>query len=508
MEDSVTDTAKTRILSSIEEKIINDNHQEGLLSPSILRRELKAGDDCDVRDGWFVTVDGGTGTLLEDLYSVKFETNLWSSELIIGPEEYQDENDGVEGEVVFYHKDGEEVLLDLYQGWIDAGSQLILTTTYQSTTEKFFNLFKSMVTRRTKQLRKDSIIIDRTEELLMVEKRILERVSNCLNRLIELPYELIRSEKNRGRDVRLGLSIGPLSSTFEPVSKEYSLFRFDDYPRPFYNDQTREFNREALEEFYLDRLRGFENSIDKVDLIVFETVPINSFEALSIQSSVSKFFKTQDHKNIKKSFDDDDCSEEWRGLRRKPFVVSFVIPNLIDEQDEFERLSIELIEIFERLLNPRNRTPIINGIEGDEEDLMVPIGVGLNCTKLEQISRFYKVFRKHQPRNRHSTSTAGPRDSNWNESVRFDCGLWICPDGLNRLSNYDPVSKTWKIQTNRKDDDKVLERDLVTDHEDWAKELVLIGQKFKEFFDGKVWLGGCCKTGFNHISQLNCLAHG
>ncbi|CAH7674102.1 hypothetical protein PPACK8108_LOCUS9001 [Phakopsora pachyrhizi] len=153
----------------------------------------------------------------------------------------------------FQHKDGEKVLLDLYQCWIEAGSQLILTTTYPSTIKKFFNFFKSTASKR-RNTSEDSIINNAAKEL-MIEKRIFDRACDCFNRLVELPYELIKSGKNSGKDVRLGLSIGHLSSTFKPISKEYSLFRFEDYSAPFYNNHTRELSREALEEFYLDWLR-------------------------------------------------------------------------------------------------------------------------------------------------------------------------------------------------------------------------------------------------------------
>lgn len=108
-------------------------------------------------------------------------------------------------------------------------------------------------------------------------------------------------------------------------------------------------------------------------------------------------------------------------------------------------------------------------------DILRPSGVGINCTKLEFVERLISEW------------TQWAQDRLLLEPNSQPPWLWVYPDGG---QVYDVKSRTWsggKLGTNQ-----------------WAHQLVQIAKKASVHWPGVV-LGGCCKTGPDHIRALKSM---
>ncbi|EED21951.1 homocysteine S-methyltransferase, putative [Talaromyces stipitatus ATCC 10500] len=164
-------------------------------------------------------LDGGLGTTLEaSPFNVQFtpEKPLWSSHLLI---------------------DSPSTLQAAHHAFCDAGADIILTATYQTSTEGFTRTNSSYTARDAAQYMRSAIPLVRSA------------VSSTAD------------DKKRS----VALSLGPYGATMSPVSAEYTGI----YPPEMDGEN-------ALREWHTQRLKIFteseDESWDQVDYIAFETL--------------------------------------------------------------------------------------------------------------------------------------------------------------------------------------------------------------------------------------------
>lgn len=165
-------------------------------------------------------LDGGLGTSLEDQYGIKFDsktTPLWSSHLLVS---------------------NPSVLESCQRDFCNAGSDVLLTATYQVSIEGF---------KRT-----------RTKEFPDGIPRI------AIGSYVKTALDIAENARG-GRDVKIALSLGPYGACMIP-GQEYSG-AYDES----HNDE------DALYHWHLERLRLFmeadANFTQRIQYVSFETLP-------------------------------------------------------------------------------------------------------------------------------------------------------------------------------------------------------------------------------------------
>lgn len=163
-------------------------------------------------------MDGGLGTSLEDQYGVKFDHSmpLWSTHFII---------------------EGDATLQACQRDFVDAGADILLTATYQTSVEGFA----------------------RTRTSAFPDGIPPSAIPGYLTRALE-----IAEAARAGRSARIALSLGPYGACMVP-GQEYSG-RYD----------TEHDSEDALYRWHLERLRLFEGVKDlsaRVQYVALETVP-------------------------------------------------------------------------------------------------------------------------------------------------------------------------------------------------------------------------------------------
>ncbi|KAL4869568.1 hypothetical protein BDV12DRAFT_76102 [Aspergillus spectabilis] len=164
-------------------------------------------------------LDGGLGTTLElPLFNVTFtaSTPLWSSHLLIS---------------------SPTTLQSAHRAFLNAGANILLTATYQTSTEGFANTNAS---------------------------HTVEDAERYMRSAIPLVRSVISSAGEQQQRCRVALSLGPYGATMVPVAAEYTGL----YPAAMDGE-------DALREWHARRLRVFVSdgeSWDGVDYVAFETL--------------------------------------------------------------------------------------------------------------------------------------------------------------------------------------------------------------------------------------------
>ena len=170
----------------------------------------------DLLSKQILMLDGGLGTTLEDQYDMKFSTTtpLWSSHLLV---------------------EGSQTLSNVQKSFAQAGADVILTATYQTS-------FEGFAKTRTEQY-PEGIKRDKAEELMR------EAVD-----ISRFAFD--------GRPGLVALSLGAYGAVMIP-SQEYS-------------GQYGNLDDDDLFNFHFERLSVFVDGLtwSKIDIVAFETLPL------------------------------------------------------------------------------------------------------------------------------------------------------------------------------------------------------------------------------------------
>ncbi|KAL5485537.1 SAM4 [Sanghuangporus weigelae] len=371
-----------------------------------------------------VLLDGGLGTTLEDVFKKNISSPLWSASIV--------------------DKDP-DTIVQAHSAFLDAGSDVILTATYQCAFETFERAGYSKV---------DAIL------LMRKAVRLAARAKTQVSR--------------DNRPVSIALSLGPYGSTLSPP-QEYGGF----YPPPYgpraYTEDGENFNAFtdmnderaatlALADFHYERLKVFaddgEDSVwPLIDLIAFETVPIQR-EIYAIRIAMDRL---KSHLSS-------------RGLAYKPWWISTVWPMDASYHPAYPGGGIIAYKCIAHALL-FGHGPIEH--KGSIIGMAVPEGIGINCTHIAQLNDVLPKVRG---------SVAGMRI----QKMPF---LVLYPNGGNI---YDIMSRRWIPEEElNKGKDK-------TSPEMWASCVATIASAER---DSGVWqqviVGGCCKTTPKHIETLS-----
>ncbi|OAV89433.1 hypothetical protein PTTG_05987 [Puccinia triticina 1-1 BBBD Race 1] len=305
-----------------------------------------------------------------------------------------------------------ETLARLHRAWEHAGAQIISTASYQATLEGFRSLLS-----RSKGQTEHKNGNDDSLQLL--------RSSVALARGVLA-----------GSSTRVALSLGPYGATLIP-GREYSGC----YPPPYDSE-------ESLVSFHLDRLLDYAKhrpTWDQLDIVLFETVP-NLTEARAIRRAWKKLEQIL----IEPRRSTGGAPE----LFSKPWVISFVFPTPDGQFPTGESAS----EVLKAALDV-------------DVELAEPSGVGINCTKLDNLQPILQAW-------------TTPDTLPINHSKTW---LWLYPDGG---PTYDSVNRSWTGSP-------------IT-HQEWANQLFTVASNSSASWAGVV-IGGCCKAGTMHIRALHHL---
>ena len=222
----------------------------------------------------------------------------------------------------------------------------------------------------------------------------------------------------------VALSLGAYGATMIP-SQEYG---------GQYGDMC---NETKLEHWHVARIAMFWASFDKVDIVAFETIPrLEEVRAVRTAANVNR------HHNV-----------------FKPYWVTCVFPNEDDKLPDGS--SIE--DVVSALFAEQSWE---DGIE-----MKTPWGVGINCTKVQKLSKLIKDFESAAEK----LKVTLPR-------------LVIAPNG-SKGQKYDSTTQTW-----------IGDKD---DMGDWDEQIWSVVQEVKQSQKWKgIVVGGCCKTGPDNISNL------
>ncbi|KAK7448860.1 AdoMet-homocysteine methyltransferase [Stygiomarasmius scandens] len=367
-------------------------------------------------------LDGGFGTTLESTFQFDISnTPLWSAKAVV---------------------EQPDVIVQAHLAFLRAGSDIILTSTYQCSYRTFERAGYS------------------TEEAKSIFIRSIELAIQARDRFQE--------EDKSGRKIRIALSLGPFGASLTPA-QEFDGF----YPPPFGpagytpdgkninsfedNDQGHQLEKqatEALTEFHLQRLlilfeaRGL---WEKVDCIAFETVPILR-EIKAIREAMGML------------------SERAAsvGLERKPWWVSMVFPD-----GKFPQVLRD-----DSRLSVRDVVRAVLELDGGNISTS-PAAFGINCTSIEYISILVSEMSAAVKDVCGEIETDNGDDRPW---------LVVYPNGGDI---YDPITQTWKVA----DGDQLDKKDA------WVKTLGQITSRHDDSWGGYI-VGGCCRTGPGHIEIL------
>lgn len=268
-----------------------------------------------------------------------------------------------------------------------------------------------------------------------------------------------RRQYGNSRSVKIALSLGPYGASMT-TAQEFTGF----YPPPygpkafspsekntnaFDDDDERDAKereaQRALEEFHFQRLKVFADDPDSwegIDLIAFETVPLVR-EIRAIRGAMLNITPI--------------ISKSW--------WISTVWPDGKYPEESTpggEGLGVE--EVVSALLSDAQGTP-------------APDGIGVNCTDLKHLGVIIK----------------GIRDNVMLIRPNLKPFLVLYPNGG---ITYDTVNRSWVGESPVASEQRAI----------WAKRLESIG---KEEQESGVWtfvaIGGCCKTGPEHIEELRKL---
>ncbi|KAF3207871.1 AdoMet-homocysteine methyltransferase [Orbilia oligospora] len=245
---------------------------------------------------------------------------------------------------------------------------------------------------------------------------------------VDATKDLKPTGNNNNNNASVALSLGPYGMCLHP-SQEYSGV----YPPPYNTDSADAVN--SLEKWHRDRLQEFQkashDAFEQMYILAFETVPYKRVDEISA---------------IRRVID----SEEFKGRKAWISMVYTEVPS-------------------ERVIGRVTRKVFEDIPLGSAQR-----GIGINCTKLENVREIVRVYSK--------TIT----DMRLRKEGVF---LVLYPDGG---LTYDVNTKTWSDENG------------MAEVEKWCKLLQeIVEEAVNVGCWGSIIIGGCCKTTPEHISELS-----
>lgn len=366
-------------------------------------------------------LDGGLGTCLESTpYNIQFSaaTPLWSSHLLIS---------------------SPETLLELQQAYATAGSDVVLTATYQASLEGFAATPKHALTNSNPSKSQGDgaeITIDGNngfESQSYDEEDAAYRMRSA----VPLAKKAFSTTNTSGK---VALSLGAYGATMRPSAEYTGNYLPEEMTT---SEGLARWHRQRLEVFQRDA-----TTWKDVDYIAFETLPVLA-EVRAVR----------------------EVMHQYDGQGEKKWWISCVFPN--DDLNLPDETTVsELVD-----------ATIGSGHAGGQQ----PWGIGINCTSITRLESLIVLF-EAAVMNIVQNSQAQP--PNLQQTWPW---LVVYPDGAEGLV-YNTISQTW---------DAVESSCNTQITSSWDEEVARIVRRASErsFWKG-ILVGGCCKTTPDHIARL------
>ena len=311
-------------------------------------------------------LDGGLGTCLESTpYNIRFSaaTPLWSSHLLIS---------------------SPETLLELQQAYATAGSDVILTATYQASLEGFAatpkhvstNLNPSKSQGQGAEITKDGESQSYNEE----------DAAHTMRSAVPLARKAFSTTNTSGK---IALSLGAYGATMRPSAEYTGIYLPEEMGT---SEVLARWHRQRLEVFQRDAATWKD-----VDYIAFETLPVLA-EVRAVREVMHQY--------------DSQGDKKW--------WISCVFPN--DDLNLPDGTAVsELVDAM-----------IGSGHAGGHQ----PWGIGINCTSITRLESLIVLFEAAVMKTVQSSQAQAPNlQQTWPWLV-------VYPDGAEGLV-YNTTSQTW-----------------------------------------------------------------
>ena len=366
-------------------------------------------------------LDGGLGTCLEsEPYNIEFSTAtpLWSSHLLIS---------------------SPETLLDLQQAYATAGSDILLSATYQASLEGFAATPKRALTdpdRNQCQGNGGQVTKDGSYGLKS-QSYDEEDASQAMQSAVPLARKAFSIASSPGK---VALSLGAYGATMQPSAE---------YTGRYLPEEMN--TLEGLARWHRQRLEVFQSDATTwrdVDYVAFETLPVLA-EVRAVRAVMGQ------------------CNSQGD----KKWWISCVFPN--DNLNLPDGTTVS--ELVDAMIGSAHT--------GGQQ----PWGIGINCTsvtRLESLIVLFEAAVMNIAQNYQAQSSSFQQIWPW---------LVVYPDGAEGLV-YNTISQTW---------DAVESNSNTQTTSSWDEEVAMIVRRASEraFWKG-ILVGGCCKTTPDHIARL------
>lgn len=295
---------------------------------------------------------------------------------------------------------------------------------------------------------------------------------------------------------KLALSLGAFGASCSPA-QEFDGFYLPPYGPREYSELGGNANTytmaeanleqesiDALAQFHLERLLVFEKEReiwDAIDCIAFETIPLVR-EAKAICKAMSKFYN--------------DLDTRGEASRRKPWWIGFVFPEGLFPEvaavgDGSNMNTVPKHLTVADIVCALAPTTAAAGKGYDPASFLSPSGIAINCTAIEYLPQIIKDLENALLAASHAGS--GGEWKPW---------LVVYPNGGDV---YDPITQTWKASESSERNCGDVTTEEVGLHEvRWSKTLgeIVLSARNKRSIWGGIIVGGCCRTGPEHIALL------
>lgn len=266
-------------------------------------------------------LDGGLGTTLGDSHQVQFTQKepLWSSQLLIPT-----------------HPHGPKTLLATQKSFVDAGADILLTATYQTSYEGFAGSGYAVHSHSSES--------SSTKK----EDGDKEEVNGIMRSAIDIATNAFSTKKDSNG--KIALSLGAYGASMTP-GQEYTGKYDDDHK-----------SSEQLSSWHHERISVFSRQPEcwnRIDYVAFETIPL-----------------LEEIEGVRKSMGE---VERVNGgeAGSKPFWITCVFPgegNCLPGGTPVKQ--------------------IVQAMLGKKADSPVPFGIGLNCTKVGKVEDLILEFER------------------------------------------------------------------------------------------------------------------
>ncbi|CAE6416946.1 unnamed protein product [Rhizoctonia solani] len=351
-----------------------------------------------------------------------------------------------------------EAIVEAHLAFLRAGSSIILTATYQCAPETF---------ARAGYTHNQAVAITQKAIALAVRAR----------------NEYINTTSSNTPKPRIALSLGPFGATLSPAAEFSGI-----YPPPygpsqpatfFTSDQAFEDEQKAedvLFEFHLERISTLalsKETWDVIDIVAFETVPLLR-EAKAIRRAMTTLTSSNP------------------SLRIPPWWISFNFPDGVLPERTSQGRNYTAGDALKACFEHYGANP--NAI---------PQAFGINCTQIKQLHKCVSLASsalqtlKHDFYPENGASIVGSQKA----VPKIGPTLVLYPNG-GRV--YDPTTMSWFPGVPVSSKTKGL-----SESDAWAVGFAEVIQDAVPEDSGwsGLLIGGCCKTGPEHISALRKLLH-